>query len=30
MGQIIYRWIAIKNAKLSHVEHFLTFAAVEE
>ena len=28
--QIIYRWIAIKNAKLSHVEHFLKFATVEE
>ena len=22
--QIIYRWIAIENAKLSHVEHFST------
>ena len=28
MGQIIYRWIAIKNAKLSHVERFLYFATV--
>jgi len=26
--QIIYRWIAIKNAKLSHVERFLYFATV--
>ena len=30
MGQIIYRWIAIKNAKLNHVERFLKFATVEE
>ena len=28
MGQIIYRWIAIENAKLSHVERFLYFATV--
>ena len=28
MGQIIYRWIAIENAKLSHDEHFLYFATV--
>ena len=28
MGQIIYRWIAIENAKLSHVERFLYFAYV--
>ena len=26
--QIIYRWIAIENAKLSHVERFLYFATV--
>ena len=26
--QIIYHWIAIENAKLSHVEHFLYFATV--
>ena len=26
--QIIYRWIAIKNTKLSHVERFLYFATV--
>ena len=26
--QIIYRWIAIKNAKLSHVERFLYLATV--
>ena len=30
MGQIIYRWIAIESAKLSHVERFLKFATVEE
>ena len=30
MGQIIYRWIAIKNVKLSHVGHFLKFLIVEE
>ena len=28
MGQIIYRWIAIENAKLSHVERFLYFKTV--
>ena len=28
--QIIYRWIAIENAKLDHVEHFLYFATVLE
>ena len=28
--KIIYRWIAIENAKLSHVEYFLKFATVEE
>ena len=26
--QIIYRWIAIENAKLSHVERFLYFTTV--
>ena len=26
--QIIYRWIAIENAKLNRVEHFLYFATV--
>ena len=28
--QIIYRWIAIENAKLSHFEPFIYFATVEE
>ena len=28
MGQIIYRWIAIENAKLSHVERFLSLATI--
>ena len=28
MGKIIYRWIAIENAKLSHVGRFLYFATV--
>ena len=28
--QIIYRWIAIENAKVSHVERFLYFATVQD
>ena len=28
MGKTIYRWIAIKNAKLSHVGRFLYFTIV--
>ena len=28
--KIIYRWIAIENAKLSHVERFLKFTTVKE
>ena len=30
MGQIIYRWIAIENAKLSHVGRFLYFATIQQ
>ena len=30
MGKIIYGWKDIKNTKLSHVEHFLKCATVED